>query len=231
MNKVLFLHGALASKAQFDPLFDLIGEDLDMERINFSGHGGLEIPVEPFNFEMFMGDILSWMEHNSIGKTDIFGYSMGGYAGLYLARKHPSKVGRVFTLGTKLLWDKKSAEKEVQYLDPEKTEEKVPSFAKLLKSIHSPRNWKAIMKKTAEMMLTLGEEPPLSEEDFRKIYNEALLSIGDRDHTAGVKDTIEVYGWMHNARLMVIPNTPHPLDKAPLEALSREIVRFFSNSE
>ena len=76
------------------------------------------------------------MNENYIQTIDIFGYSMGGYVALWLARFYPDRVGKIFTLGTKLKWNDEEAEKEIKMLNPEKVELKVPAFAQQLAERH-----------------------------------------------------------------------------------------------
>lgn len=227
MDKLLLLHGALGTKEQLQPLQGALSECFDTDTFNFSGHGGLDLP-EQYDFELFAQDIINWQDENGITKSDIFGYSMGGYAALYLALKHPERVGRIFTLGTKLIWAETSSQQEVKMLNPDIIEQKVPAFAEKLKAAHAPQDWKQVMQLTAQMMLSLGEEPPLKEKDFNTIEHQVLLAVGDQDITAGVEDTVKVNSLMPNAQLMIVPNTPHPLEKVDLERIVPEIERFFS---
>ena len=86
MNNLLILHGAIGSVKQFTHLIRFLESDFKVYAIDFSGHGGSEIPAEDFTIEMFANDVLDWMAKKEIDKIDIFGYSMGGYVGLFLAR-------------------------------------------------------------------------------------------------------------------------------------------------
>ena len=66
--------------------------------MNFSGHGGRPIPKEHFSIEMFAGDVIKFMDSAGIDSINIFGYSMGGYTAVYLARHHPERVKKIFRL-------------------------------------------------------------------------------------------------------------------------------------
>ncbi|MBK7855574.1 MAG: hypothetical protein IPJ79_12335 [Bacteroidetes bacterium] len=61
---------------------------------------------------------------NNIGAANIFGYSMGGYVALWLARFKPHLVQFVFTLATKLNWNEETSAKENRMLNANKMEEK-----------------------------------------------------------------------------------------------------------
>jgi pimeloyl-ACP methyl ester carboxylesterase len=49
------------------------------------------------------------MQQNQLENAAIFGYSMGGYAGMYLAKYFPERVSKLLTLATKFYWDEKIA--------------------------------------------------------------------------------------------------------------------------
>src|ERR1051326_9543575 len=89
---LLLLHGAIGSKVQLEPLASLLGDKYSVHSMNFSGHGGEPLP-EQFSIAGFANDVLSYLEGNNLPRVNIFGYSMGGYVALYLARHYP-QIGR-----------------------------------------------------------------------------------------------------------------------------------------
>src|SRR6187431_2838120 len=151
--KLLLLHGALGAASQFDALKKNLENDFEILTFNFPGHGGKEIPPEPFSFSLFTNDLLRFPNDKHIDIIDIFGYSMGGYAALWMAKNFPERVHKIFTLATKLDWNNDSSAREASMLNPEKMEEKIPAFAKLLAERHAPANWKELVRKTREMIL------------------------------------------------------------------------------
>lgn len=227
MNDLLLLHGALGAKSQYIELGKKLSPAFRVHSINFSGHGGKPVPAETFSIKMFAEDILRYLDSNSIEKIDIFGYSMGGYTAIYLARHFPARVGKIFTIGTKFLWDKEISKREVNMLNYEKMKEKVPAFAAELEMRHSPQGLKTILNKTAELMLNLGRNSELKYEDYLLINNEAVLGIGDGDKMVTMQETLDVYHRLPNGRLMVLQNTPHPFEGIKTEQLVDEIKRFF----
>jgi pimeloyl-ACP methyl ester carboxylesterase len=227
LKDLLLLHGALGAGSQFEKLSGLLKGSFNLHTMNFSGHGGKPVPEEPFSIKMFAGDILTWLDENKIDKINIFGYSMGGYAAMYLAKNHPGKVGRIFTLATKLEWTEEIAAKEVKMLDAGKIKEKVPKFAEELRIRHSPQDWEAVLSKTSEMMVNLGRKNVLNAEDYSMIENQVQIGIGDRDKMATLEESINAYRKLKNGKLLVLPNTPHPLEHVDAERLSYEIKSFF----
>lgn len=226
MNSLLLLHGAIGAKDQLKPLAEALSNDFDVHTINFSGHGGEDLPPS-YSIERFADDVLNWMVEHNKETIDIFGYSMGGYVGLYLALHHPERVGKLFTLATKLEWSPDIAARETKMLNPEKIAEKVPAFATALEQRHAPQDWTAVMHRTADMMVKMGEKNPILPEQFEQIETPVTISLGDRDSMVSMDETYKVYRQLKNARMIMMPDTPHPIEKVSTSRLSAEILQFF----
>ncbi len=224
MKKLLLLHGALGSKYQFKELSKKLNSSYEIHSLNFSGHGGMVIPIEPFSMEMFAEDIISFLNDNSINEIDVFGYSMGGYAALYTAINFPGRIRKIFTLATKFDWTPEIAERETAMLDVGKIKQKVPEFARELVLRHGENNWVRVLGKTTEMMRDLGTRDAMLLENIK---NDVLVGIGDRDKMVTLDETITAYRSLPNAKLLVLPDTPHPLELADTERLTEEMKRFF----
>lgn len=228
MKPILLLHGALGTAHQLQNLATLLSTDRDVHTLTFSGHGDYPAPTSGgYSFDTFANDIMEHMAANNLAQVDIFGYSMGGYAALYFALKHPDKVGKIATLGTKVAWTAEGSAQEVKMLNADKLEEKVPAYADKLKALHGETDWRNMLAATAQMMLDLGNNPLLKDENYKAVQHEVLLGIGDKDQTAGLEDTVATYRLIPKAQLWVLPGTPHPLEKVDMAVLSNGLKRFF----
>lgn len=214
-SPLLLLHGAIGAADQLTFLEALPQNSFAFD---FPGHGGKAFPAA-FSIRAFAESVLRWMDEKGFATVDIFGYSMGGYVALYLARHYPERVGKIFTLATKFAWDEATAAKEVKMLNPEKIAEKVPKFAAALEKRHAPLDWKEVLQRTADLMLALGKKPELTQEDFAAITHPVLLSVGDRDTMVSIEETMQVYRSLSNAQLLVFPNTVHPIEQINLQQL------------
>lgn len=228
MNQLLLLHGALATKLQFDSLIPKLSDRFDVQAINFSGHGGLSIPLYGYTFQTFANDILKYADANQIDKINLFGYSMGGYAALYFAKLYPTRVNKIFTLNVKFDWDSTSTAKETALLDAEKMIQKVPGYANQLMMLHGLNLWKQVLSETANMMQQLTKGFLLSPDDFSQMQMPIRLAIGDRDKTSSVEETLKVYRMLPNAQLSVFPATPHAFEKVNQQVLAAQIIDFFA---
>ena len=71
MKPLLLLHGALASKNQFDNILPHLKKDFETESINFSGHGGTLINPLGYTFPVFAEDILKYIDIKKIDKISL----------------------------------------------------------------------------------------------------------------------------------------------------------------
>lgn len=215
---LLLLHGALGSSHQFSKLTPLLTE-FSATAIDFEGHGGSPGP-EYFTLEGFKKNVLDWIDKEVDGSVDIFGYSMGGYVALFTALHHPERVGRIITLGTKFDWTPESAAKELRMLDPEKIEAKVPQFVEHLQRTHHPEDWKTILRKTGHFMQDLGNGACLKSEDLGRINIPVFIGLGDQDEMVGSKETQWAVSALQNAKLTVLKDTRHPIEKTEPEMMA-----------
>lgn len=227
MKELLLLHGALGSKEQFAELAEGLSGKFKVHTLNFSGHGRRASHHHAFTIQNFAHEVLDWMNGNYIKTIDIFGYSMGGYVGLWLARFYPDRVGKVFTLGTKLKWNEEEAEKEIKMLNPEIAQQKVPAFTQILSDRHGEHEWKSVMSKTAVLMKDLAHTH-LTDQDFIKMTQHILLSRGGLDKTVSFEETDYVHHLIKNSEFKVYENAGHSIESFPVQLLNSELEKFFA---
>ena len=226
MEHILLLHGAIGSKDQLSALEQKLADTCIVHRLNFSGHGGSPFVHEIFSISLFASEVINFLEETKIDRIHIFGYSMGGYVAMYLARYHPQKIKKIITLATKFNWDEGIAAQEIKMLNADKIEEKIPDFAAALQQRHAPNNWKTVLKKTAAMLTQMGANNPLKTVDYPSIQHPVLLMLGDRDKMVTLDETVEVYKNLPQAQLAILPNTAHPIEMVHANRLANEIKSF-----
>lgn len=229
MQHLLLLHGALGAKDQLAPLEAALQEDYTVHTLNFTGHGGEPIPEVPFSIPLFAQNVLQYLAAQSLEKMHIFGYSMGGYVGMYLARHHPARVGKLVTLGTKFFWDEAVAARQQKMFNVAVIEEKAPELAIQFQRRHAPQNWKLVVQRTASMLTEMGNDNPLQEEDYPLIQTPVLLIQGDRDKMIPAEEIVQVYRQLPVAQYCILPATPHPFEQVNVPQLLN-VVRPFLQS-
>lgn len=227
---LLLLHGALGSQDQFKQAVSLLPSDLQAFTMNFHGHGGRPDEGRSFDMEEFVADVLQFMEEKGLEKVDIFGYSMGGYVAMVLAKNHPEKVGKICTLGTKLNWTPENAAKEVKMLNPDVIEAKVPKFARMLAARHAPGDWREVLHKTADMMLGLGSGKALSLADFQAISQPIQICLGELDNMVTEAESRQVAAALPNGHFELLEGVKHPIEQVDAEVMVALIKKCFFKS-
>jgi len=229
MQHLLLLHGAIGSKEQLQDLANLMERDFNVRLLNFAGHGGEIIPDSTFSIQSFAQEVLDYMQQHNIEQANIFGYSMGGYVGMYIAKYFTQKIKKLVTLATKFYWDEETAAKEIKMLDAATIQQRVPGFADELAKRHSPNNWKIVLQKSAEMLLNLGNNNVLKTEDYVDITTQCLIMLGDRDKMVTLDETLNVYKQLSNAQLCILPNTHHPIERVDKHLVAFLMQRFLKS--
>ena len=226
MQHILLLHGALGSKDQLQPLATALDNTFQVHTFNFSGHGGRPFSNTAFSIPFFCEQIIEFMQEARIAQANIFGYSMGGYAAMYLAKHHPEKINKLITLATKFHWNETTAAREVKMLDGKTIQEKVPAFAAQLQQRHAPNDWQELLTKTRELLTDLGKRNALLLEDYATITTPCLVLLGDRDKMVTLEETMAVYKQLPNAQCGVLPGTPHAFEQVNMHLLTEMISGF-----
>lgn len=224
-SNLILLHGALGSKHQFAQLEPLLSSHFNVFTFDFEGHGGRP-SQNPYSMDLFSQNVLDFMTENDILSSHLFGYSMGGYVALMLAKNNPEKVEKIMTLGTKFDWTPETSQKEIRMLNPEKIEIKVPKFAATLQKRHHPLDWKEVLQKTAEMMLHLGNGMALTTEDLKTISHDVLIGIGSEDNMVTLEESRLTAAALPNGNIEVFPNFRHPIELIDFEKLAHRINAF-----
>lgn len=225
-QQLILLHGALCDATMFKEFGSHLEKDFEIFSVSFSGHGKKEFTIADFSIQLFADELEQFIIEKKLNPATIFGYSMGGYVALWLARFKPSLVKSVFTLATKLIWNAEIAERECKMLSADKMEEKIPVYAALLKERHGA-DWKKTVKQMAALITNLGLHH-LINSDFKNIKAHVHLAIGDMDNMVTQEETTNVQSLISGSTFSVLDNTQHAFEKTDVtllvEALKKHIL-------
>ena len=226
---LLLLHGALSSLEVLSPLAKILDRDRLVFSLNFPGHGGTPIE-QPFSIEVFTEEVVEMLDKVEIDQVDVFGFSMGGYVAINLARHYPERVGRIFTLGTQFDWSPALAEQEVKRLIPEQIEAKVPHFAETLAKRHHPEDWREVVRETAQMMRRMGQAGGFSAETFTEISHPVMVAVGEQDRMVNAHVSAQIARLLPQGAFLRVPDCPHPIEQVDPEQLARLVADFLHSA-
>lgn len=211
MRNLIVLHGALGHSEIFEPFKAELSKYFTVYTPLFSGHGNTELPESGITIEKYTEELKEFITKENLNNVHIFGHSMGGYVALCYALENPENLHSIMTLGTKFDWTEEQATKESKMLNPEVIAEKVPKYAESLEKQHGTK-WRQLLPAIAEMMISLGKNPPLKDQ-LVTINFPVQIMVGDKDNMVTLEESVEVYRSLPNAKLAVLPDTKHPMDK------------------
>lgn len=216
--KLILLHGALGSKRYFEKLKSELSQHCEVYDLDFSGHGEHQFEGD-FSIDLFSTNLIDFLKDNGLEKMNVFGYSMGGYVAITAAGLFPNSFDKIITYGTKFNWSPEIATHEVKMLNPEKIEEKVPKFAKSLAKLHGPNDWKDVMHKTGELMLSLGNGSGLKSKDLKEVNHAVTIGWGSADKMVSELESKNVVDQLPNGKFAEIENQPHPIEMVDVDVL------------
>lgn len=229
MRNLILLHGALGHSDLFNPYLNALSESFNVYTPLFSGHGNTEPPTNGITIEKYIQELREFIEEKNLEDVYIFGHSMGGYVALCYALENPEKINSVMTLGTKFDWTEEQALKESKMLNPDIIIEKIPKYAELLESQHGSK-WTKLLPAIAEMMISLGKNPPLTDEVLKNIEIPVQIMVGDQDNMVTIEESIGVCRKLTKGKLAILPNTKHTLEKVRPDLLLNLIEDFWNLS-
>ncbi|WP_347218522.1 alpha/beta hydrolase [Chryseobacterium sp.] len=228
MPHLVLLHGALGHSEIFNAYLDHLSSYFTIHTPLFSGHGSNELPSDGISIEKYTQELTDYCTENNLTDVHILGHSMGGYVALCYAMKYPENINSIMTLGTKFDWTEEQALKESKLLNPDAILEKVPQYTQALEKQHGSK-WKQLLPAIADLMVNLGKNPPLKN-NLAMINIPIQIMVGDKDNMVTIEESTAVYRELPNAKLAVLPETKHPMDRVRPNLLLNLIKDFWNLS-
>ncbi|MES3024636.1 MAG: alpha/beta hydrolase [Pseudomonadota bacterium] len=227
---LLFLHGALGVRGQFDALRKQFPERSQIA-LDFPSHGESHVTHGAINGERLAKDVLELMDALRIEKVDIIGHSMGGYVGLVMAHLAPARVNSIVNLGTKFYWSGEVIDKTLKELDGALLRARSPRHYDALAALHTASGVDQTLRLTQGLIADFARWQ-LSEAMVANAKVPILLSAGDRDNLVPVAEVAKLFDALDSKlnAVAIIPGTPHPLQHLPLDCFEQLVRRFWASA-
>lgn len=102
---LVLLHGGFGLGAMFAPVLPSLTKGRRVITVDLQGHGHTADVDRPLRHELMADDVGALVRHLGLRQVDVMGYSMGGYAALQTAVRHPEVVRRLVTVSIPLKSD------------------------------------------------------------------------------------------------------------------------------
>lgn len=214
---LIVLHGAYMNIPAMGKIIPMLAENHRVYALEFQGHGRTNDIDRPITYPNLADDVAAFMDALGVSKAGVFGYSMGGQAGLQLAIRHPGKVDKLVAASVGYNLD--GWQPEFKAAIPQMTVEMIvnmPFAEDYRKLAPNPGGFPALVEK----LIALEKEPMAWEEEVKKLKVPVLVIAGDAD-VATLEHTVALFrllggGLMGDmgkplpsSRLAVLPATSH----------------------
>ncbi len=207
---LVLLHGFTSNLEIWDLLgyVDALSAHFQLILIDCRGHGksGKPHTAAAYDLELRVGDVLAVLDHLSIAKAHIYGYSMGGWIGLGLAALAPKRVYSLVAVGAHYLEDQSWV--AFRGVDGCDLEAFFTALETVLQEPLSPaaRTWiqqgNDLQALSAAAQVRSSLEPLLTNPPIPM-----LLVVGDSDHRCPQVQTCAQK--LSQARLEILPHCNH----------------------
>lgn len=219
------MHGALGTGETLRPICEALPASFHGHLFTFQGHGGKHL-YRPFSIEGFADEVAEYLNSQHTTKALVFGYSMGGYVALKLAKKNPGLLRGIITLGSKFDWNPAFTAAETAKLNARVLEEKAPAFAEHLKQLHG-KDWVALLEHSASLMKDLQAQASGFIEDLSQLDLPVWITRGEQDRMVSSEESLMLARHIKGARYVELSDSGHRL-----ESLNQpELLKVFSEAQ
>ena len=211
---LIVLHGAYMDIPTMGGIIPKLAETHRVYALEFQGHGRTTDIDRPITYPNLADDVAAFMDAVGLEKADIFGYSMGGQAGLQLAIRHPARVNKL--VAASVSYDLRGWQPEFTAFIPQMTVEGMLQMPFFKEQADRKPGFRGLIAK----LIQLEKEPMAWEAEVRQLKMPVLIVAGDADvstleHNVAMFKLLGggVMGDMGKplptARLAVMPATSH----------------------
>jgi pimeloyl-ACP methyl ester carboxylesterase len=216
-DPIIVLHGAYMDIPSMGDIIPVLAKTHTVYAIEMQGHGRTNDIARPITYPNLADDVAAFMEKVGLEKADVFGYSMGGGAGIQLAIRHPEKVNKLIVASC--AYDAEGWQREFREFIPKMTVDmfvNMPLAGEYRKLAPNPDGFPALVEK----LIALEKEPMAWGDDVKNIKIPVLLIVGDADavtlehavsffHLLGGGVMGDMGKPLAESRLAVLPATAH----------------------
>lgn len=242
---VLMLHGFLMDLAMFDAQVASLAPAYRCIRFDSRAFGATGWDGQPFTLYDTVSDAIGLLDVLGIRKAHLIGMSMGGYAGLRLALRHPDRLDRLVLIGAKHRED--APQGKAQYREAAGAWSTVgpvdPLAEGLMSAIIGPREhhaalWAAWMPKWKAFpganfvagTVSLTDRDDLTDDDLRRIVHPTLLVHGEQDFGVPIENAEAAATVLPDCRGLVrVADGAHSVNLTHPDVVNPSILEFLAH--
>lgn len=229
---LILLHGGRSTSQTWQPFLPILTPHFRVITPDSRAHGRSNNPTGVLSYRLMANDIAAFIQALNLVKPFVFGYSDGGQIALELGMHYPT-IPEALVIGA--AWYKFSpiylnTMKSAGFESPGEVnfgriQTESPEWVEEMKRDHvssvDPDYWQTLLKQISVMWWTALD---YTRKDFQKIVAPSLVLLGDRDGIIELQQAVDMYQFIPNAELFIIPKADH--FTAPCELSMRIVLDF-----
>ncbi len=219
---LLLLHGGLGSTGMFATIMHSLTDHRTVIAVDMHGHGRTALGTRKIDLADIGEDLGIVLEKTGFKQVDVLGYSMGGFAALQLAARHPGKVRRLVLVSAGysldgFFPDMREQQKTLTAQSAEAMKE-TPMYHSYVAIAPKPDDFPRLLQAMGDLMRGHYDFSA----DVKKLTSHTMIVFGDADMYRP-EHVVEFYkllggglrdaGWgretMSKNRLAIIPDQTH----------------------
>ncbi|HET7504981.1 MAG TPA: alpha/beta hydrolase [Kofleriaceae bacterium] len=200
---VLLLHGGLGNSGHFGFQVPALADRFQVIAIDSRGQGKSTRSRTPITYDLMASDVVAVLDHLSIARASVIGWSDGGEVALKLGIKFPDRVNRLFVFGTNYdaSGSKPRGSRSATFV----------SYTQKCRADYL-RMWKTMKGFDAlvEALRPLWRNPAgITQDQLRQIKAPTVIADGDHDELIVLDQVTEMARLIPNGKLVIFDGTSH----------------------
>jgi pimeloyl-ACP methyl ester carboxylesterase len=230
---LILLHGGTVTSQMWQPFLPSFVPHFRVITPDSRAHGKTNNPNGELSYHLMADDIVAFIQALNLTQPLVFGYSDGGQIALEIGMRYPGLTAALIVGAAWYKFSetypnflKASGFESSGVVNIEKIQRDEPEWVSQLKTDHAHTDdsdyWQTLLKQISTMWWT-----PLNytADDFHKITEPTLIAVGDRDGLIEIEQAVDMYRFIANAELAILPNGTHTSPNPKL--LTDSVLDFF----
>jgi pimeloyl-ACP methyl ester carboxylesterase len=200
---LILLHGGLGNTEYWGGQIAAFSAKYKVINIASRGHGRSTRDEQAYSYQLMASDVIAVMDHLSIKKAIIVGWSDGGNIGLDIAINNPDRLVKLFAFGANF---NPSGVKPTVETDPvfgAYVERAAADYSRLSKT---PKQFDDFVAQISEMWAT---QPDFKPEQLKSIRVPVAVADGEYDEAIKLEHTKQMASMIPQSTLILLPNLSH----------------------
>lgn len=217
-DPIVLIHPGLTSSAAYASVVPLLAEQFRVITFDSRGHGRSTNPSGELSYELIADDAFALIEALGLERPCVGGWSDGGHAALEVGLRHAGRARALIVGGAFADFQNEAHQTKVRewfHVNADGTVD-ADAFARTHGETVLPmmqqlqpggeEQVRRIVQQEATMLLTYAGLTP---EQLNRINTPALVVHADRDELIELDAAIDLYRWMPDAELAILPGSSH----------------------